>query len=177
MVPADAPRMTLAELNGMTAGEFARTLGAVFERSPWVAERAWASRPFASVEALHAAMTAVVRRASADERLALLRAHPDLAGRAARAGTVTATSAAEQASAGLDRLGDADYDRFQRLNRAYRVKYGFPFIIAVRQHDVRGILEAFETRLTRAPENEMETALGQVFAITRLRLAGLVEPP
>jgi 2-oxo-4-hydroxy-4-carboxy-5-ureidoimidazoline decarboxylase len=165
----------LAELNAMSAGAFRRTLGGVFERSPWIAGRALAARPFGSVEDLHAAMVAVVRRASSEERLALLRAHPDLAGRAARAGALGAASSAEQASAGLDRLTDEDYERFARLNVAYREKFGFPFIIAARQHDVRGILAAFEARLAGTPEAEMETALAQVFTITRLRLTSLVE--
>jgi 2-oxo-4-hydroxy-4-carboxy-5-ureidoimidazoline decarboxylase len=166
--------MTLAEVNALDAEAFGRALGGVFERSPWIAARAWAARPFAGVEALHAAMVDVVRRASTDERLALLRAHPDLAGKAARAGTLTAASAGEQASAGLDRLTDEQYERFARLNAAYRAKFGFPFIIAVRQHDARGILAAFEERLSRTPSEEIEAALTQVFTITRLRLDALV---
>jgi 2-oxo-4-hydroxy-4-carboxy-5-ureidoimidazoline decarboxylase len=167
--------MTLAELNGMGVDEFRRALGGVFEHSPWIAERAWAARPFTGVEDLHAAMVAVVRRASGDERLTLLRAHPDLAGKAARAGAMTAASVGEQASAGLDRLSDEDYEDFARLNTAYRAKFGFPFIIAVRQHDTRSILAAFEARLPRTVEEEIEAALAQVFTITRRRLEALFE--
>jgi 2-oxo-4-hydroxy-4-carboxy-5-ureidoimidazoline decarboxylase len=166
--------MTLAELNRLSAAEFRRELGGVFEASPWIAERAWATRPFSGVEALHGAMVNVVRHASRGEQLALLRAHPDLAGKAVRAGTLTAASAGEQASAGLDRLTDEQYERFARLNAAYRAKFGFPFIIAVRQHDARGILAAFDERLSRTPAEEIEAALTQVFAITRLRLDALV---
>jgi len=166
--------LTLEAVNRLDRAAFTRAFGAVFERSPWVAERAWAARPFTGVEALHAAMAAAVRAATAEERLALLRAHPDLAGRAARAGTMTASSVAEQASAGLDRLTDEAYARFMRLNDAYRERFGFPFIIAVRRHDTAGILAAFERRLGHSVEQEAETALAQVLDITRMRLDALV---
>ena len=166
--------LTLAALNRMSRDEFRQALGGVFEHSPWVAERTGEARPFASVDALHAAMIAVVHRASRDERLALLRAHPDLAGKAARAGTMSDASVAEQSSVGLDRLSDEEYERFGRLHTAYRGKFGFPFIIAVRQHDKKGILAAFETRLGNTVGQEVEAALAQVFDITRLRLDGLV---
>jgi 2-oxo-4-hydroxy-4-carboxy-5-ureidoimidazoline decarboxylase len=171
-VPADV--VTLEALNRAAPGEFERALGGVFEHSSWIAARAVDARPFASVEALHAAMIAVVRRASRAEQLALLRAHPDLAGRAARTGALTGSSAAEQSNAGLDRLDDEEYERFGRLNAAYREKFGFPFIIAVRRHDKKQILAAFETRLGNTPAQEVETALAQVFEIARLRLAGLL---
>jgi 2-oxo-4-hydroxy-4-carboxy-5-ureidoimidazoline decarboxylase len=110
-----------------------------------------------------------------EEQLALLRAHPDLAGRAARAGALTNASAAEQSSAGLDRLDDEEYERFGRLNAAYREKFGFPFIIAVRRHDKTSILAAFEARLGNTPAQEMDGALAQVAEIARSRLAGLVK--
>jgi len=166
--------VTLEALNRASRDELEHALGGVFERSPWIAARALEARPFASVEALHAAMVAVVRRASRDEQLALLGAHPDLAGRAARAGALTNASAAEQSSAGLDRLDDQEYERFGRLNAAYREKFGFPFIIAVRHHDKKQILAAFETRLGNTASQELETALSQVFEIARLRLAALI---
>ncbi len=166
--------VTLEALNRASRDELEHALGGVFEHSPWIAARALEARPFASVEALHAAMVAVVRRASRDEQLALLGAHPDLAGRAARAGALTNASAAEQSSAGLDRLDDQEYERFGRLNAAYREKFGFPFIIAVRHHDKKQILAAFETRLGNTASQELETALSQVFEIARLRLAALI---
>jgi 2-oxo-4-hydroxy-4-carboxy-5-ureidoimidazoline decarboxylase len=166
--------LSLADVNRMSAEDFRRALGGVFEHSPWIAERAWRLRPFASVDALHAAMTRVVHEASREERLALLRAHPDLAGRAARAGDLTAASRAEQASAGLDRLTDAEYERFGRLNAAYRDAFGFPFIIAVRRHDKTAILAAFERRLGHTRDAEIDTALAEVADITRLRLEALV---
>jgi 2-oxo-4-hydroxy-4-carboxy-5-ureidoimidazoline decarboxylase len=167
-------RLPLRELNTLDCAAFARALGAVFEHSSWVAQQAWQARPFATVGDLHAAMVASVRRAAADEQLALLRAHPDLAGQAARAGAMSAGSVAEQASAGLDRLTEEEYERFHRLNAAYRKKFGFPFIMAVRQHDTAGILAAFERRLGGSREQEIETALAQVAEIARLRLEGLV---
>jgi 2-oxo-4-hydroxy-4-carboxy-5-ureidoimidazoline decarboxylase len=166
--------LSVADVNRMSVADFRRALGGVFEHSPWIAERAWRSRPFASVAALHAAMTRVVREASREEQLALLRAHPDLAGRAARAGDLTAASRAEQASAGLDRLTDAEYERFGRLNAAYRDTFGFPFIIAVRRHDKTAILAAFERRLGNTRDAEIEAALAEVADITRLRLDALV---
>jgi 2-oxo-4-hydroxy-4-carboxy-5-ureidoimidazoline decarboxylase len=171
-VPAEI--VTLEALNRAAPGEFERALGGVFERSPWIAARAADARPFPSIEALHAAMVAVVRRASREEQMALLRAHPDLAGRAARSGALTSVSAAEQSSAGLDRLDEEEYERFGRLNAAYRDKFGFPFIIAVRRHDKRQILGAFERRLENTAAQEMEAALAQVFEIARFRLASLI---
>ena len=168
------PPITLETLNGMRGDDFRRVLGAVFEHSPWVAERAWPARPFATLDALHTAMAASVRQASREEQLALLRAHPDLGAKAARVGAMTEASVAEQSSAGLDRLDDEEYERFERLNRAYRTKFGFPFVIAVRHHDKRAILGAFGERLGHTVEEELEAALAQVFDIARLRLDGLV---
>jgi 2-oxo-4-hydroxy-4-carboxy-5-ureidoimidazoline decarboxylase len=166
--------LTLDALNGMDREQFRARLGDVFEDSPWVADRAWEARPFPTVEELHAAMRAVVTRASEGERLALLRAHPDLAGKAARAGAMSASSVAEQATAGLDRLTDDEFARLERLNAAYRERFGFPFIIAVRRHDKLAILAAYERRLEHTREQEIEAALGQVFEITAIRLAARV---
>lgn len=165
--------LTLPGVNRMSLPDFRQALGGVFEHSPWIAERAWAARPFGSLEALHAAMVRVVRD-SREEQLALLRAHPDLAGRAARAGNVSAASLTEQSSAGLDRLTDEEYKRFGRLNASYREKFGFPFIIAVRTHDKAAVLAAFERRLGNTVAEEIEAALAEVFAITRFRLTALV---
>ena len=119
-------------------------------------------------------MRAVVTRASDGERLALLRAHPDLAGKAARAGAMSAASVSEQATAGLDRLTDDEFARFERLNAAYRERFGFPFIIAVRRHDKLAILAAYERRLQNTREAEIDAALEQVFEITGMRLAAQV---
>jgi OHCU decarboxylase len=170
-------RRGLRELNAMDLAAFTRALGAVFEHSPWVAAGAWGARPFASVAALHRAMVAVMQGASEADRLALLQAHPDLAGRATRAGTLTPTSQAEQAAAGLDRLTEAQYERFHHLNRAYRERFAFPFIIAVRAHDAAGILSAFEKRLGHTRAEEVEAALAEVAEIARLRLEAVVASP
>jgi 2-oxo-4-hydroxy-4-carboxy-5-ureidoimidazoline decarboxylase len=118
---------------------------------------------------------AAVRESPAEQRIALLRAHPDLAGKATRLGAMSPSSIAEQASAGLDRLTEEEYERFHRLNGGYRERFGFPFIIAVRQRDKAGILDAFERRLGHTREEEIETALAEVAAIAWLRLEALVE--
>ena len=172
-MPPGADRVALDEVNGLDRPEFVALLGGIFEDSPWVADDAWESRPFAGVDNLHGAMAAAVRRAGVDTHLELLRAHPDLAGRLAETGRLTASSTAEQASAGLDRLTSAEQTRFNRLNQAYRDKFGFPFIIAVREHTKQSILDRFEARLANTAEQERQTALDEVFKIARLRLAQL----
>ncbi len=153
---------------------FARTLGGIFENSPWVAERAWAARPFATLSDLHGAMVSAVREAPEAERLGLLRAHPDLAGKTARAGTLTAASSREQAAAGLSQLTPDEYARFDRLNAAYREAFGFPFAICVRNHTKASILAAFERRLGHTRAAEIDAALAEVFEITRYRLEDLL---
>ena len=167
------PALTLAALNRMERGNFVGTLGGVFEHSPWVAEAAWPGVPFSSIAALHAAMVAGVRSTSPERQLDLIRAHPDLAGKAALSGAMTANSVAEQASAGLLSLDDDEYDRLLRLNTDYRERFGLPFIIAVRRHDRASLLAAFETRLGNSRAVEIEAALGEIFTITRLRLDAL----
>jgi 2-oxo-4-hydroxy-4-carboxy-5-ureidoimidazoline decarboxylase len=164
----------IAEINAMRPAEFVAALGGVFEHSPWIAERAFASRPFADTAALHAAMVEVVRGASRDEQLGLLRAHPELAGREAQSGTLTADSTAEQHSAGLNALTRDEMERVVRLNRAYREQFGFPFIIAVRRHTKDRIFAEFERRLGNDAESERLECLEQVYIITRLRLDALI---
>jgi 2-oxo-4-hydroxy-4-carboxy-5-ureidoimidazoline decarboxylase len=176
-VPPVTDALSLRDLNAADRAAFARALGAIFEGSPWVAERAWAARPYATVRDLHAAMVAAARDSSREAQIALLRAHPDLAGRAARAGAMSESSVAEQASAGLDRLTGEEFARFHRLNAAYREKFGFPFIIAVRHHEKSSILAAFERRLGHSREEEIEAALAEVAAIAWLRLEALVSAP
>ena len=166
--------LSLDEINRMSSRDFRRALGDVFEGSPWIAERALAARPFASRDGLHEAMVRVMREASREERLTLLRAHPDLAIRAARASALSTASRSEQSGAGLDRLSDDDYQRFERLNARYRERFGFPFIIAVRRHDTASILAAFERRLHNPVDAEIESALAEVADITRFRLVTLV---
>ena len=140
---------------------------ALFEHSPWVEARADAAPSSGN---RHADLLAVMYAATPDEQLALIRAHPELAGKAAIDRTLTEASAAEQASAGLDRLTPQEYDRFHALNAAYRERFGFPFIICVRLTDKAGILAAMERRLGHTREEEIATALGQIGEIVRLRL-------
>lgn len=166
----------LDDLNRMDRERFVATLGGVFESSPWVADEAWRARPFAGVGELHAAMVRVVREASEERQLALIRAHPDLAGKAAIAGDLTEASRSEQRGAGLDRLTPAEYARFQSLNRRYREKFGFPFVLAVRGHDKHGILAAFELRLDNDAAAERRRALDEIARIARFRLEDLVSP-
>lgn len=142
-------------------------MSALFEHSPWVEARADA-RPSSGDR--HADLMAVVRDATPEEQLALIRAHPELAGKAAIDRSLTAASAAEQASAGLDRLTQAEFDRFHALNAAYSEKFGFPFIICVRLTDKAGILAAMERRLTNDRDKEIATALSEIGEIVRLRL-------
>ena len=168
--------MDFGAVNQLEQSAFVAVLGAVFENSPWVAEQAWRARPHASVAALHAAMVEVVRAAPAAHQLALLRAHPELAGCEARAGTMTPDSVSEQTGAGLVSLTAEEFARIGSLNAAYRTKFGHPFIIAVRNHTKHGIFAAFERRLNNTAEAEREAALSEVFTITRLRLDAIFAP-
>lgn len=169
--------MTLDTLNGMDRAAFVATLGAIFEHSPWVAERAYAARPFASVEALHAAMRGAVDAASDAERLALLRAHPELAGRAMVRAELTADSTDEQAGAGLTRCSPEEFARLQELNARYNARFGFPFILAVKGWDRAGIIGEFARRAERDRATEFAECLAQVAVITRLRLDALFAAP
>jgi len=168
------PTLTLERVNAMPAQAFLAALGGVFEHSPWIAERAFAGRPFASVATLHEAMVNAVKQAPRERQLALLNAHPELAGKEARAGALTSSSAAEQASAGLGALNREEMETLARWNREYRDRFGFPFIIAVRRHTKASIFSEFERRLANSAETELDACLEQVFLITRLRLEGLV---
>ena len=167
--------MTLAQLNSTSRDEFIRVIGPVFEHSPWIAEAAWVRRPFASVEQLLAALCQTVRDASKAQKLALIRAHPDLVGRAALAGTLTRESTNEQASAGLSRLTAEEIAAFQKYNAAYRETFGFPFVICARLNKKEAILAGFKARLHNSPEQEVTAALGEIFKIAELRLRDLIQ--
>jgi 2-oxo-4-hydroxy-4-carboxy-5-ureidoimidazoline decarboxylase len=169
--------VTLEALNAASETEFTAALADIYEHSPWVAKTAAAQRPFVTLAALHDAMVAAVRAAPADARLTLVQAHPDLAGKAACAGNLTADSTNEQASVGLDRLTDEEFSRFHRLNDAYQAKFGIPFIVCVRRHTKDSILREFERRLAHGSEGEMETALGEIFRIAALRLDARIMAP
>jgi 2-oxo-4-hydroxy-4-carboxy-5-ureidoimidazoline decarboxylase len=166
--------LTLDQLNRLSTADFSVAIGDCFEHAPWVAEAAAGKRPFATVTALHAAMMAALRAAPTEQQLGFLRGHPDLAGKAARAGEVTADSKSEQASAGLDSLSEAEFARFHRLNDAYTAKFGFPFMICVRRHTRDSILAQFERRLLNDTASEFAAALQEVSYITRLRVVARV---
>jgi OHCU decarboxylase len=167
----------LGRLNAMPQAEFRAALGEVFEHSPWVAERAWWRRPFASVDALHAAMVAAVRAAGPEEQLALVRAHPELAGREAADGTLTADSTSEQGRLGFTALTRAELERVARANAAYREKFGFPCIVALRLHATReSVIAEMERRAGNDRAAELAAALDQIGHITRGRLDKLVTP-
>jgi 2-oxo-4-hydroxy-4-carboxy-5-ureidoimidazoline decarboxylase len=160
----------LAELNALDRVEFVRAVGPVFEHSPWVAARTESQRPFESREALHAALVATVRRASEDEKVSLIRAHPDLIG----SDELTAASQAEQASAGLQDATADEVIQFREFNRQYRERFGFPFVICARLNKKEAIAQAFPVRLRNSREQEMETALQEISKIAELRLNDVI---
>jgi 2-oxo-4-hydroxy-4-carboxy-5-ureidoimidazoline decarboxylase len=162
--------MTLHALSSLSQAEFAHELGAIFEHSPWIPERAWAARPFADVDALHQAMLRVVREATPAEQLALITAHPELAGKEAAAGTLTNDSTSEQRGAGLDQCSPAELQHLRGLNAAYRERFGFPFVIAVKGRSRYQIMDAIEQRLHNDRDVEFDTCLDQIGQIARFRL-------
>jgi 2-oxo-4-hydroxy-4-carboxy-5-ureidoimidazoline decarboxylase len=166
--------ITTADLNNKSRDEFVAALANIFEHSPWIAEQVATQRPFAGVNALFAAMKAAVERAPAELQLALIKAHPDLADKTQRAAGLTAESDAEQNSAGLDRLSDAEYEAFERVNNAYRSKFGFPYIVSVRRHTKDSILRDFERRLPNDVPAEMQRSIEEICRIAALRLDQLV---
>ena len=179
--------MTLTELNERDREGFVAALGWIFEESPWVAERAWEKRPFATLDVLHAAMTSIVTGAPEEQQLALLRAHPDLGtvrlkpdptGRVRLQADPEMSSAShrEQAGAGLDTLTRDELERMRRLNAAYREKFGFPFLYAVKGSTKHDVLNALERRLTSTRDIEHQEALRQVSRIARFRLEETVTP-
>jgi len=166
---------TLEALNTATHDVFVAALAGVFEHSPWVAEAAVGARPFASTENLLAAMVAVVLAAPRPQKLTLIRAHPDLAGRLAVTGALTRASTAEQADAGLDQCSPDELKRFEDLNDAYKIKFGHPFVMAVKGRSRSDILAAFARRLENDEAAEFDEALAQIAEIARLRLTALID--
>jgi 2-oxo-4-hydroxy-4-carboxy-5-ureidoimidazoline decarboxylase len=165
---------TLADLNTCSRDDFVAALANIFEHSPWIAEQAAMKRPFGGLNHLFIAMKAAVDRAPAELRLALIKAHPDLADKTQRAAGLTAESNAEQNSVGLDRLSDAGYEAFERVNNAYRSKFGFPYIVCVRRHTRDSILRDFERRLPNDAKTETEKSIEEICRIAALRLDQLV---
>ena len=162
--------LSIGDLNRMAVSEFTASFGNVAEHSPWVAERAAGARPFADRDGVAQAFAAALRCAALDEQLAVLRAHPDLAGRTAVIGELTETSRKEQAGAGLDRLTPEEFERFTALNAAYKERFGIPFIFAVKGATAAMILAAFEERRANGREAELENAIDNVCRIMRFRI-------
>ncbi len=158
--------MTISQLNALGVNDFVDHLGGVFEHSSWVARRAWKHRPFASLDDLHKRMTSEVEAASTAEKLTLLRAHPDLGARA----RMSEQSSKEQSSAKLDQMTPVEFARLHHYNEAYKSKFGFPFLLAVKGSTKLRIIQALETRLQSTPEDEFREALQQVYRIARFRL-------
>jgi 2-oxo-4-hydroxy-4-carboxy-5-ureidoimidazoline decarboxylase len=171
-----AEKITIDAANRLGRVGFVGCFGPLYERSPWVADEAYLRRPFDGIEGLHAAMVEAVDAAPEARQMALIQAHPDLAGKAAVAGELTRESAREQSSAGLNRLTPEEYQEFRRLNLAYRERFGFPLIFAVREHTKESILAGAQERLRHPRQREVQTALAEISKIARLRLEDLVEP-
>jgi 2-oxo-4-hydroxy-4-carboxy-5-ureidoimidazoline decarboxylase len=167
-------QITVSDLNACAQADFVAALGNIFEHSPWIAEQAASMRPFAGIQRLFDAMRGAVDHAPGELQLSLIKAHPDLANKTQRAAGLTAESNAEQNSVGLDRLSDAEYEAFERVNNAYRAKFGFPYIVCVRRHTKDSILHDFERRLPNDAATEIRTSIAEICKIAALRLDQLV---
>ena len=163
--------LNLQDLNGLERAEFTGVIGPVFEHSPWIAEKTWEQRPFSSREHLHRALCQTVMAGDMSAKLELIRAHPDLAGRV----ELTDASSSEQASANLTKLSQDEMVAFQNYNQQYRDKFGFPFVICARLNKKEAILAAFPARLRNSAEEEMDTALSEIFKIADLRLQDIIK--
>ena len=170
-----AKKVTIEQVNALDREGFVALIGGAFEESPWVAVAAWQKRPFENLDDLHRVMWDVVRQSGRERQVALIRAHPDLVGRAALSGSLTPESTREQASAGLDSLSPEEIARFEELNTQYREKFGFPFVICARENKKDAILAGFANRIKNSRETEIETALLEISKIARLRLQEIVE--
>ena len=164
----------LADLNKASTEQFVAVLGGIFEHSPWVAQRVAPKRPFANVQALHAAMVQAIEDEGLDAQLKLIRAHPELAGKAAVRGELTEESTREQSGAGLNLCSAEEFAKLHALNDAYNVKFGFPFIVAVRGHNRHSIIALFEQRLNNSVDDERRECLQQIYKIGAFRLTDLV---
>jgi OHCU decarboxylase len=169
-MPEVKPKVSLHYLNSTDRAGFEQVIGALFERNSWVAARAWPRRPFANLDALHQALTSVIQGASPSEQVELIQSHPELVGREAVSGSLSAASQQEQATVGLTNLSPAEISRFNELNQAYRAQFGFPFIICARKHHKSTILTAFPARLGHSREEEVNIALDQICQILEFRL-------
>jgi OHCU decarboxylase len=161
-------------VNQVDRAAFVERYGSLFEHSPWVAEEAWSDHPFADVDELFEALQAAMYTAPRERQLALIRAHPDLAGKAAIEGSLTESSRREQVAAGLDRLTPDEYEAFTRTNAAYRERFGFPFVVCAREHTKESILRVAAERLEHTEDEEVRVALEEIAKIARLRLQELL---
>lgn len=167
--------MTIDEVNSFDQKQFVARLGFLFEGSPWIAAQAWHSRPFASMDDLHRALCDVMYGATLEQKLSLIRAHPDLVGRAAMSGTLTPESTREQAAAGLGALSSEEIDTFGRLNGEYKSRFGFPFVICARENKKESILAGFASRMSNSQDEEIATALHEISKIAYLRLVDVMD--
>jgi 2-oxo-4-hydroxy-4-carboxy-5-ureidoimidazoline decarboxylase len=167
--------MTLNEVNALDQDGFIAALGGVVEHAPWIAAATWSRRPFTSVDALHAAMMDAIASVPEAKQMALIRGHPELAGKAAIRGELTAESTTEQSGAGLTQCSPQEFARLTALNRAYNAKFGFPFIIAVKGLDRGAIIAQFDRRVKNDRMTEFDEALAQIAQISRMRLATLLQ--
>lgn len=166
--------MNLTDLNRLSQSDFTAALAGIFEHSPWIPEATWTRRPFASVDELHAALCATLAAADADAKLALIRAHPELAGKLAVRGELTEASLREQSGAGLNQCSPEEFARLTALNAEYSARFGFPFILAVRGHTRDSIIANMAARIGNEPEVEIATAVAQIERIAGFRLRDLV---
>jgi 2-oxo-4-hydroxy-4-carboxy-5-ureidoimidazoline decarboxylase len=169
----DATSTAMAELSRLTQAAFVARLDGLFEHSPWIAERAWSAGPFRSIDELHAAMCLVVDTACRNEQIGLITAHPELAGKEAEDGTLTAASTGEQRGAGLDQCSKEELQRLRQLNKDYRARFGFPFVIAVKGLTRYQIMDAVDARLANDRDTEFRTCLREIGKIARFRLDAL----
>jgi 2-oxo-4-hydroxy-4-carboxy-5-ureidoimidazoline decarboxylase len=167
--------LTVSHLNNLSQEEFTQVLADIFEHSSWIPERAWLVKPFKNIDNLHTSMVAIVEHSKSQEKLSLLCAHPQLAGKEAESGTLTSSSTEEQSIANLNSLGHDEMDEITRLNALYLERHGFPFIIAVKNHTKASIFSEFKRRANNDREVEFDTALAQVAMIARFRLSALIQ--
>jgi OHCU decarboxylase len=166
--------LSMDAINELDHAAFVERFGPLFEHSPWIAEAAWRDHPFTDREELFQALVGAMHAAPRERKLELIRAHPDLAGKAAVEGTLTSRSKHEQASAGLDRLTPDEYDAFTRTNAAYRERFGFPFVVCAREHTKESILRVAAERLNNTEDEEVRVALEEIAKIARLRLEDML---
>ena len=167
--------ISLERLNTLDQSGFVAALGGIFEGQPWIVTDAWAARPFSDMDALYSALCQVMYAAPSERKVALIQAHPNLVGRAARTGTLGPASTAEQAAAGLNDLTADEIATFERLNAEYQQRFGFPFVICARENKKESILAGFAARMHNTRDQEIATALDEIAKICRLRLLDTVQ--